>query len=80
MTALYWYVPLVEFPCAGEAVSFDMYKGKVVLVTNVACYCGLTNSNYKVGGTASCQHTASCHAHCLMPCTVLDASTLPHAT
>uniref|UniRef100_A0A383VFI9 Glutathione peroxidase n=1 Tax=Tetradesmus obliquus TaxID=3088 RepID=A0A383VFI9_TETOB len=31
----------------GEAVSFDKYKGKVVLVTNVACFCGLTNSNYK---------------------------------
>jgi glutathione peroxidase-family protein len=30
-----------------------MYKGKVVLVTNVACYCGLTNSNYKVCGTAT---------------------------
>lgn len=33
---------------AGKDVSFDQYKGKVVLVTNVACYCGLTNGNYKV--------------------------------
>eukprot|EP00878_Enallax_costatus_P003376 GHUV01003585.1.p1 GENE.GHUV01003585.1~~GHUV01003585.1.p1 ORF type:complete len:193 (+),score=40.64 GHUV01003585.1:133-711(+) len=31
----------------GKDVSFDQYKGKVVLVTNVACYCGLTNGNYK---------------------------------
>ncbi len=37
---------------AGEDLSFDQYKGKVVLVTNVACQCGLTSSNYKVG-TAS---------------------------
>jgi glutathione peroxidase-family protein len=40
-------------------VSFDKYKGKVVLVTNVACYCGLTNSNYKV--------TTPRTEQCLMP-------------
>ncbi|KAF8059987.1 GPX7 [Scenedesmus sp. PABB004] len=32
---------------SGAEVSFDQYKGKVVLVTNVACQCGLTSSNYK---------------------------------
>eukprot|EP00879_Flechtneria_rotunda_P012031 GHRR01012565.1.p1 GENE.GHRR01012565.1~~GHRR01012565.1.p1 ORF type:complete len:218 (+),score=31.06 GHRR01012565.1:57-656(+) len=31
----------------GSEVKLDQYKGKVVLVTNVACYCGLTNSNYR---------------------------------
>ncbi|KIZ00964.1 hypothetical protein MNEG_6998 [Monoraphidium neglectum] len=30
----------------GEAFSFDSFKGKVVVITNVACACGLTNSNY----------------------------------
>lgn len=32
---------------AGNAVSFSSFKGKVVLVTNVACFCGYTDSNYK---------------------------------
>ncbi|KAI8464956.1 MAG: glutathione peroxidase [Monoraphidium minutum] len=31
----------------GEAYPFDKFKGKVVVITNVACACGLTNSNYK---------------------------------
>ena len=41
---------------AGKDVTFDQYKGKVVLVTNVACYCGLTNGNYKV--SAGTRYTA----------------------
>jgi hypothetical protein len=36
---------------AGKELKFDSLKGKVCLVTNVACQCGLTNSNYKVGLT-----------------------------
>lgn len=31
----------------GNDVVFDRYKGRVLLITNVACKCGLTNSNYK---------------------------------
>ncbi|EYC07790.1 hypothetical protein Y032_0069g396 [Ancylostoma ceylanicum] len=30
----------------GKEVSLDKYKGKVVVVVNVASQCGLTNSNY----------------------------------
>lgn len=32
---------------AGAEVNFDSFKGKVVLITNVASACGYTNSNYK---------------------------------
>jgi glutathione peroxidase len=32
---------------SGEDYNFDALKGKVVLMTNVACACGLTNSNFK---------------------------------
>uniref|UniRef100_A0A8R1HXR1 Glutathione peroxidase n=1 Tax=Caenorhabditis japonica TaxID=281687 RepID=A0A8R1HXR1_CAEJA len=31
----------------GEMVSLDKYTGLVVLIVNVASYCGLTHSNYK---------------------------------
>ncbi|CAO4386035.1 unnamed protein product [Caenorhabditis nigoni] len=31
---------------AGELVSLDKYSGLVVIIVNVASYCGLTNSNY----------------------------------
>lgn len=31
----------------GNTVNFGDFKGKVCIVTNVACNCGYTNSNYK---------------------------------
>jgi len=31
----------------GQKVDFDQFKGKVVLIVNVASYCGLTDRNYK---------------------------------
>jgi hypothetical protein len=36
-------------PTEGNAVDFSSFKGKVCLVTNVACYCGLTSGGYTVG-------------------------------
>ncbi|CCD68029.1 Glutathione peroxidase [Caenorhabditis elegans] len=32
---------------SGDLVSLDKYSGLVVIIVNVASYCGLTNSNYK---------------------------------
>ncbi|CAI5445050.1 unnamed protein product [Caenorhabditis angaria] len=32
---------------AGEMVSMDKYRGLVVIIVNVASYCGFTNSNYR---------------------------------
>ena len=31
----------------GNEIDFSTFKGKVVLVSNVACRCGLTDRNYK---------------------------------
>jgi glutathione peroxidase-family protein len=31
----------------GKPVLLDKYKGRVVLIVNVACKCGLTNTNYE---------------------------------
>ncbi|MEW5315451.1 MAG: hypothetical protein WDW38_006878 [Sanguina aurantia] len=32
---------------SGKEVSMKKYEGKVVVITNVACYCGYTSGNYK---------------------------------
>jgi hypothetical protein len=37
----------------GQDVSFEKYTGKVVVITNVACFCGYTGRNYKVIHDAS---------------------------
>jgi hypothetical protein len=45
--------PLPPLRCAaGNAVDFGSFKGKVLLITNVACYCGLTSSGYSVSAPA----------------------------
>lgn len=31
----------------GNDVSLDKYKGKVLVIVNIASQCGLTNTNYK---------------------------------
>mmetsp|Transcript_31004 Transcript_31004/g.38070 ORF Transcript_31004/g.38070 Transcript_31004/m.38070 type:complete len:184 (+) Transcript_31004:61-612(+) len=31
----------------GDIISFDQFKGSVVLIVNVACLCGYTDDNYK---------------------------------
>jgi glutathione peroxidase-family protein len=50
---------------AGQDVSFERFRNKVVLITNVACACGYTRNNYKVCQASSCivHHQLVCSHH-----------------
>jgi hypothetical protein len=48
------HCPCAAFPArAGNAVDFGSFKGKVLLITNVACFCGLTSGSYSVSAAVA---------------------------
>lgn len=42
------FYDIVETDIEGKEFKFDIFKGKVVYVINVASYCGYTDENYKM--------------------------------
>jgi hypothetical protein len=57
-------IPPPSWPPPGDDLSYSDLKGKVVLITNVACACGLTNSKCAVLGGEGMQGGTACgHAN-----------------